>query len=100
MTNWASPYAIDKIKATLRSAKGVKTMLRCTGNPGGPGHSWVKSRYVDPALPLTLHIHKIKLLDGTVAIRKRVSGQLTCLQALEIQISAVDSSTLSHAGPL
>ncbi|MBZ5499535.1 MAG: terminase family protein [Acidobacteriia bacterium] len=72
VTNWASPYAIDKIKATLRSAKGVKTMLRCTGNPGGPGHSWVKGRYVDPAPPMVPHVQKIRLLDGSTAIRKRV----------------------------
>ncbi len=23
--------------------------MRLTGNPGGPGHQWVKARYIDPA---------------------------------------------------
>jgi hypothetical protein len=34
------------IRATLRSAHGVPVKLRLTGNPGGPGHNWVKARYI------------------------------------------------------
>jgi len=48
-TNFPSPKPIDKLKATLRSATGVPTGIRLTGNPGGPGHGWVKKRYIDPA---------------------------------------------------
>lgn len=40
---------IKKLMATLRSARGVRVGLRATGNPGGPGHAWVKARYIDPA---------------------------------------------------
>ena len=42
---WPSPAPIDKLWACLRSAKGVPCVRRCTGNPGGPGHVWVKKRY-------------------------------------------------------
>ena len=35
--------------ATLRSAHGAPCKFLGTGNPGGPGHSWVKARYIDPA---------------------------------------------------
>src|SRR6516165_2980214 len=35
--------------ATLRSGAGVPVGFRATGNPGGPGHQWVKARYIDPA---------------------------------------------------
>jgi hypothetical protein len=38
-----------KLMATLRSGAGVPVGLRLTGNPGGPGHQWVKARYIDPA---------------------------------------------------
>jgi hypothetical protein len=38
-----------KLMATLRSGAGVPVGLRATGNPGGPGHQWVKARYIDPA---------------------------------------------------
>ena len=49
LTNWPSPRAPDKMKATLRSARGVWCAFRATANPGGAGHHWVKSRYIDPA---------------------------------------------------
>jgi len=31
------------------SDPSLKVYLRCTTNPGGPGHGWVKRRYLDPA---------------------------------------------------
>lgn len=48
-TNFPDPAPINKMRATLRSAKGVPCGIRLTGNPGGPGHHWVKKRYIDPA---------------------------------------------------
>lgn len=47
-TNFPSPTPIDKLRATLRSPHGVPCGMRLTGNPGGPGHLWVKARYIDP----------------------------------------------------
>lgn len=48
LTNWANPAPINKLRATLRNASpGVDTKFMATGNPGGPGHQWVKSRYID-----------------------------------------------------
>lgn len=44
-----SPAPILKLMATLRSGAGVPCGFRATGNPGGPGHNWVKARYIDPA---------------------------------------------------
>src|SRR5262245_31845303 len=57
-----SPAPILKLMATLRSSAGVPVGLRATGNPGGPGHQWVKARYIDPA-PL-----------GNQIIRDEVTG--------------------------
>lgn len=48
LTQFQSPVPVDKLKATLRSAHGVPTGFRATCNPGGPGHTWVKQRYIDP----------------------------------------------------
>lgn len=48
VTNFPFPDPIMKLKGTLRSAAGVPCGLRLTGNPGGPGHHWVKARYIDP----------------------------------------------------
>ncbi len=47
--NFPSPVPIMKLMATLRSGAGVPCGFRATGNPGGPGHQWVKARYIDPA---------------------------------------------------
>lgn len=44
-----SEKPILKLMATLRSGAGVPCGFRATGNPGGPGHHWVKSRYIDSA---------------------------------------------------
>lgn len=48
ITNFPLPGPIDKLRATLRSGSGVPVGMRLTGNPGGPGHNWVKRRYIDP----------------------------------------------------
>jgi len=47
--NFPTPGPILKLMATLRSAAGVPVGFRATGNPGGPGHGWVRERYIDPA---------------------------------------------------
>ena len=47
--NFANPAPVMKLMATLRSTKGVPVGFRATGNPGGPGHGWVKKRYISPA---------------------------------------------------
>lgn len=44
-----SEKPILKLMATLRSGAGVPCGFRATGNPGGPGHHWVKARYIDAA---------------------------------------------------
>lgn len=49
LTNFPDPKPVMKLMATLRSGSGVPCGFRATGNPGGPGHSWVKTRYIDPA---------------------------------------------------
>ncbi len=48
LTQFPSSGPIDKLKATLRSASGATCGFRATCNPGGPGHNWVKARYIDP----------------------------------------------------
>jgi hypothetical protein len=48
LTHWADPTPVNKLRATLRSAVGIPCQFHATGNPGGPGHQWVKARYIDP----------------------------------------------------
>jgi hypothetical protein len=39
----------DYLRTRLRAEKrlGIVPCVRCASNPGGPGHSWVKQRFVD-----------------------------------------------------
>lgn len=49
LTQWASDGAYRMMFACLRSASDVPTKrVRAAGNPGGPGHQWVKARFIDP----------------------------------------------------
>jgi hypothetical protein len=56
VTEYATPAGLLKMLSTLRSSVGVPCTVRLTGNPGGVGHIWVKSRYVDIAPPLTPYL--------------------------------------------
>lgn len=50
LTQWPNDSAFKMLIATLRSAASVPTKrIRCSANPGGPGHHWVKAMFIDPA---------------------------------------------------
>ncbi len=52
LTQIPSEDSYLKLIASCRStAKGLAPQVLCTTNPGGPGHSWVKKRFVDVAPP-------------------------------------------------
>jgi len=51
--NYPDPSPIFKLFGALRSAGGVQIQLILTFNPGGPGHHWIRERFVKPA-PLGL----------------------------------------------
>jgi hypothetical protein len=51
VTEYQTPTALLKMLSTLRSVEGVPCTVRATGNPGGVGHAWVKSRYISVSPP-------------------------------------------------
>jgi hypothetical protein len=71
--NFPTPAPINLIRATLRSAAGVPCGMRLTGNPGGPGHHWVKKRYIEPA-PGGYEVIKEPFLmpDGSTQYMERI----------------------------
>jgi hypothetical protein len=47
--NYPMPAPIDRLFGCLRSSHGVPVQLILSANPGGPGHQWIKQRFIDPA---------------------------------------------------
>lgn len=46
LCSWASSEPLVKMMSTVRCSRpGVPMRVRCTTNPYGPGHGWVKRRY-------------------------------------------------------
>jgi len=73
ITQFGDPAPINKLKATLR-VPGVDCHFVATGNPGGPGHHWVKARYIDPC-PIgfkTLEEEFKNPFTDEITIKKRV----------------------------
>ena len=73
VTTFPSPAPINLLRGTLRSAQGVPVGIRLTGNPGGPGHHWVKARYINPD-PRGYKIlrEEVAGLDGQMLVLERV----------------------------
>ena len=50
LTNWADASCYDIMRSCCRSSvANVPRKYRATANPHGPGHHWVKARFIDPA---------------------------------------------------
>jgi len=91
VTNFPSPEPINKMRATLRSAAGVRVGMRLTGNPGGPGHQWVKARYITP------HKAGFKILVET--FRNPFNGQEVKMERVFIPSRIIDNPLLMMNDP-
>jgi len=50
LTQHATPFAWNYMRSRLRTTDPTLPIhMRATTNPGGPGHSWVKKMFIDPA---------------------------------------------------
>jgi len=90
LTQFPSPGPVDKLKATLRSAAGAPCRFRATCNPGGPGHAWVKARYID------LGPHE----KGAQPFRNPFDGSKTTLERQFIPARLADNPRLLENDPL
>lgn len=63
--NYPMSAPIDMLFGCLRSSKGVPVQMCLSANPGGPGHQWLKQRFIDPA-PGGMRRLVRKLADGSL----------------------------------
>ena len=95
--NFPSARPILKLMATLRSGAGVPVGFRATGNPGGPGHQWVKARYITPA-PLGWRVIRDPLTGlERVYIPSRVGDNKYLGESYVSQLKASGSKELVKA---
>jgi len=95
--NFPSERPILKLMATLRSGRGVPVGFRATGNPGGPGHHWVRARYIDPA-PMGWKVLRDPVTQlERVFIPSKVGDNKFLDEQYVNQIRASGSSTLVRA---
>ncbi len=80
LTQWASPFPYTYLMTRLRSAKGAKVRVRAATNPGGPGHSWVKARFIDMSPPGVGH--KVDTKSGDTYWRVFIPSKLEDNQIL------------------
>ncbi|HEY8004834.1 MAG TPA: terminase family protein [Phenylobacterium sp.] len=90
LTQFPTPGPIDKLKATLRSAAGVRCAFRATCNPGGAGHNWVKARYIDPG--------PRRIVSET--FRNPFTGEAMALERMFIPARLSDNPRLLDRDPL
>lgn len=52
ITHLPTEFAWNYLGSRLRTTNPqLNVYMRCTANPGGVGHAWVKKRYIDPSEP-------------------------------------------------
>lgn len=72
LTNWPMGDCYEKMRSCLRSsyAGNMPRKYRATCNPWGPGHGWVKERFVDPAPA------RKPIVDADGQARVRIHGDI------------------------
>lgn len=71
LTQWRDEKNFELLIACNRSQNpNIHPQIIATGNPGGPGHLWVKKRFIDIAAPETI-VTVEKVLKGVTHKRTR-----------------------------
>jgi hypothetical protein len=68
--NYPTDFAWRYMISRCRSAAGVPCYMRATANPGGMGHAWIKTRFVDGFEPYQTHRTVETTGTGTIPITR------------------------------
>ena len=64
LTNWATDSGYKRMMSTCRSSTpGMPRMIRATTNPYGPGHGWVKARFLPDTMNMKVRTGMVDM-DG------------------------------------
>lgn len=81
LTNWPTDECYKIMMSCNRSSeKDIPRRYRATCNPSGPGHGWVKQRFVDPGQPLQI-IFDEETMKNRVFIPSSLDENTTLLEA-------------------
>lgn len=94
LSNWATDECYLTMMSTNRSSNpDVPRKYRATTNPAGPGHSWIKARFIDMVPPLKVYIdpksgksraHVVSRLDeNTTLLNADPNYQNTIMEAVK-----------------
>lgn len=83
-------YLFSRVRS---SAPGLRKYIRSTANPGGPGHGWVKERFITPAKPGTPIVETKEVTDPNGNIIRNTKDRIF------IQSKVFDNPDLVHNNP-
>lgn len=81
---YPTPDAVDKLFGVMRSARGVPVQMVLTGNPGGPGQTWIRDRFGLHPFPTRPTVRRIRVNEGeieTAVIPSRITDNRALLTA-------------------
>jgi hypothetical protein len=85
---YSSFRPIELLRGCLRSVFGVPCQMLLNFNPGGVGHGWLKSRYIDPAPP-----------GEQIVEHMKVGGEMREWRRVFIPARLEDNPALEEADP-
>jgi hypothetical protein len=78
ITHLPTEYAWNYLASRLRTTDPeIQCYMRCTTNPGGPGHDWVKKRYIEPSEPNKPFVYGKNPMTGAPLTRKCIPARLS-----------------------
>lgn len=81
---YPTPDPLDKLFGVLRSAGGVPVQMALTGNPGGPGQTWIRERFGLHPFPTRPIVRRVKINEGEIdaaVIPSRITDNRALLDA-------------------
>lgn len=81
---YPTPEPVDRLFGVLRSAGGVPVQMVLTGNPGGPGQQWIRSRFGLHPFPKTPRVRTVQINEGQMQaaiIPSRITDNKALLSA-------------------